>query len=151
MKPGSETLGAAVDSVMDNLPHVWDCIRGNLRSAATKRFGITLEQFHTLRHIRMGYRSVKDLADKRQVSRPAVSQAIEVLVRKGLVDRTQDKSDRRYVELSLTPWASGILDGNLEENKRWMESRMSGLAEDELETVRKAMETLSAVFVRGEI
>jgi DNA-binding MarR family transcriptional regulator len=59
------------------------------------RFGITMEQFHILRHIRRGYRSVKDLAEKKQINRSAVSQAIDALVSKGLVTRIQESGDRR--------------------------------------------------------
>ena len=74
MSPSQAGLQQAVDSVLETLPPVWDRIRANLRSAATRGFGITLEQFHVLRHIRKGFDSVGALADKRQVSRPGVSQ-----------------------------------------------------------------------------
>ncbi len=57
------SLTNAVDAVLETLPPVWDRIRSNLRAAATSKFGITLEQFHVLRHIRKGYQSVGELAE----------------------------------------------------------------------------------------
>ncbi|MCE5257136.1 MAG: MarR family transcriptional regulator [Spirochaetaceae bacterium] len=140
-------LAKTVDSVMETLPAVWDCIRSNLRSAATKKFGISLEQFHTLRHIRHGCSSVKDLAETRQISRPAISQAVEVLVQKGLVTRTRETEDRRCVKLALTPYARRVLDENFEENCAWMAERMANLDGEQLGIVQKAMEILKTTFL----
>jgi len=140
-------LAKTVDSVMDTLPPVWDRIRSNLRAAATKKFGISLEQFHTLRHIRHGCSSVKDLAETRQISRPAISQAVEVLVQKGLVTRTRETKDRRCVKLALTPYARRVLDENFEENCAWMAERMANLDGEQLGIVQKAMEILKTTFL----
>jgi DNA-binding MarR family transcriptional regulator len=150
MKKQGEALQEAVDSVLDTMPPVWDRIRSNLRSAATEKFGITLEQFHTLRHIRHGYRSVGELAEKRQVSRSAISQAVDVLAAKGLLTRSQESADRRCVLLGLTPYASEVMDANFEENRAWMRSRMSGLSAGELECVRRAMDILRETFTPAE-
>ena len=97
------SLQQTVDRLLETLPPVWDRIRSNLRSAATEKFGITLEQFHVLRHIRRGFQSVGDLAARKQISRSAVSQSVEVLVAKGLVTRRQESEDRRCVLLEQPP------------------------------------------------
>lgn len=144
------SLQETVDSVVETLPSVGDRIRSNLRAAGTGRFGITLEQFHVLRHIRHGYQSVGDLAEKKQISRSAVSQAVEVLVTKGLVTRHQESDDRRCVLLELTPHAREVLDANYEENRRWMEEKMAALTPEELCSVRQAMEILKKTFTPGE-
>jgi DNA-binding MarR family transcriptional regulator len=143
-------LKATVDSLLETLPPVWDRIRSNLRSAATGKFGISLEQFHVLRHIRSGFRSVADLAEKKQISRSAVSQAVEALVAKGLVTRTQESEDRRCVLLGLTPRAAKVLEENYEENRAWMREVMAGLDEAELAAVGRAMAILKATFTPGE-
>jgi DNA-binding MarR family transcriptional regulator len=146
MSASESSLRQTVDSLLETLPPVWDRIRFNLRSAATAGFGITLEQFHVLRHIRKGYQSVGDLAEKKQISRSAVSQAVEALVAKGLVTRTQESDDRRCVLLELTPYASKVLDANFEENRAWMKGEMAGLSPDELGSIREAMEILKRTF-----
>jgi len=143
-------LEHSVDSVLETLPPVWDRIRSNLRAAATQGFGISLEQFHILRHIRMGYCHVGDLADKKQISRSAVSQAVDVLARKGLVTRSRESDDRRLVRLELTPYASGAMDANFRENRDWMKKKMGFLSPEEMETIKNAMETLKKVFAGAE-
>jgi DNA-binding MarR family transcriptional regulator len=143
-------LQQTVDSVLETLPPVWDRIRSNFRAAATGKFGITLEQFHVLRHIRKGYHSVSDLAEKKQISCAAVSQAVDTLVAKGLVTRTQETGDRRCVRLELTAGASEVLDANFEENRLWMKGKMASLNAEEQLCIRKAMEILRATFTPGE-
>jgi DNA-binding MarR family transcriptional regulator len=146
MSPQETSLSQTVDSLLETLPPVWDRIRSNLRSAATSRFGITLEQFHALRHIRRGFASVGELAEKKQTSRSAVSQAVEALVSKGLVTRTQESADRRCVKLALTPHAVQVLDANYEENRVWMRAEMAALGPEELACVRRAMDILKRAF-----
>lgn len=150
MMPSDYSLEHSVDSVLETLPPVWDRIRSNLRAAATQRFDITLEQFHILRHIRRGYCHVGDLAEKKQISRSAVSQAVDVLEKKGLVTRSRESDDRRLVHLELTSYASRVLDANFMENREWMRKKMESLSPEEMESIQKAMETLKMVFADAE-
>jgi DNA-binding MarR family transcriptional regulator len=151
MDSSNPSLRKAVDSLLETLPPVWDRIRSNLRAAATAKFGISLEQFHVLRHIRHGYQSVADLAEKKQISRSAVSQAVNVLVAKGLVTRQEESEDRRCVRLTLTQHAAEVLDANYEENRIWMTEKMVSLSREEIATILRAMEILKSTFAPGEI
>jgi DNA-binding MarR family transcriptional regulator len=146
MKLSDSPLPQTVDSLLETLPPVWERIRSNLRMPAMKNFGITLEQFHVLRHIRHGYQSVGDLAEKKQISRSAVSQAVEELVAKGLVTRRQESDDRRCVLLELTQHASEVLDANLRENQLWMKRQLASLTSEELNTIQRVMEILKKTF-----
>jgi len=146
----SVALDETVDSILNTLPPVWDRIRANLRSAATASFGITLEQFHVLRHIRKGYHSVSELATKKQISRAAVSQAVQILVAKGLVTRQPRMEDRRCVWLEITPFAAKILEQHYEANRVWMRAQMSALVPEERAVIRKAMSILRETFIPGE-
>lgn len=150
MNPREPSLDKAVDIVLETLPPVWDRIRSNLRLGATSKFGISLEQFHTLRHIRMGYCHTGALAEKRQISRPAISQAVAGLVAKGLVTRAQESADRRLVRLELTPYANEALDENYRQNRGWTKGRMAALSEEETDCLRQAMEILKKTFIGAE-
>ena len=141
-------LDSSIAAILETLPPVWDRIRSNLRFAATNKFGITLDQFHTLRHIRKGYAHVGELAEKRQVSRSAISQSIVALEAKGLIARRQESGDRRLVKLELTEFAARVLDENYEENRLWMKSRMKSLPASELLLIEDAMKALGAIFAR---
>jgi len=147
MDTNAGQLASTVDELLDALPPIWDRIRSRLRSSALARFDITLEQFHALRHIRRGCRSVGEIAERRQVSRSAVSQAVDALVSKHLVTRTQESEDRRCVLLTLTPRASEAMDANWEQNRTWVAERLSGLSVEDLECVGRAMGILKEAFV----
>ncbi len=150
MNNPESSLPQTVDSVLETLPPVWDRIRSNLRTSATQKFSITLEQFHVLRHIRKGYQSVGDLAEKKQISRSAVSQAVEALVTKGLVTRRQESDDRRCVLLELTAHASAVMEANIQENRVWMKGKMRALTPAELKSIQKAMRILKKTFTPEE-
>lgn len=139
-----------MDSLLETLPPVWERIRTTLRTAAARKFGITLEQFRVLRHIRQGYQSVGDLAEKKQISRSAVSQAVDELVAKGLVTRRQESDDRRCVLLELTRHASTVLEANFQENRVWMKGQMASLSAKELKSIRQVMEILKKTFTPEE-
>jgi DNA-binding MarR family transcriptional regulator len=105
-----------------------------------------VEQFHILRHVRRGTGSISELATAKNISRPAISQAVEVLVKKGLLTRVQSSQDRRFVELTLTESGNNLLDSVFQDTREWMKERMSTLSTDELETVSKAMTALKKML-----
>lgn len=150
MEQDSQLLQETVDGLLSALPSLWGRIRTNLRTAATQNFNITLEQFHVLRHIRYGFDSVAALAEKKGISRPAASQAVTELVKRGLVTRRVDAVDRSSVHLELTPHAADVLDANYAANRLWMLERMRGLKPDELRQVQQSMEILQTVFLPDE-
>ena len=129
----------AIDRFWETVPPVWNFVRSHIRATATTNFDITVEQFHVLRHVRRGITSVSELAIAKNISRPAISQAVEVLVKKGLLTRVQNAQDRRYVELALTDEGNHLLDAVFKETREWMKERMRGLTADELEIISQAM------------
>ena len=54
--------------------------------------------------------SLKDLADRLELSLPAVSRAIDGLVQRDLVTRTEDAADRRMKRVRATSEAAVVLD-----------------------------------------
>ena len=136
----------AIDRFWETVPPVWNSVRSHIRAAATANFDITVEQFHVLRYVRRGTDSVSELATAKNISRPAISQAVEVLVKKGLLTRVQSKEDRRCVELVLTEAGNDLLDTVFKETRDWMKKRMQGLSPDELETIVKSMEIMKKML-----
>jgi DNA-binding MarR family transcriptional regulator len=136
----------AIDRFWETVPPVWGTIRTHIRVAATAKFDITVEQFHILRHVRRGTASISELATAKNISRPAISQAVEVLVKKGLLTRVQSTQDRRFVELALTEAGNELLDTVFKETRDWMKQQMNALSNDELETIAKAMEVLKKML-----
>jgi DNA-binding MarR family transcriptional regulator len=139
-------LQQTIDRFWETLPPTWSRIRSHLRSTAAEQFGITVEQFHILRHIHRGTNSACDLASIIGISRPAISQAVDALAIKGLLTRQQSRSDRRYVTLALTESGSSLLKAIFDNNRLWMLSKLETLSVDELNGAIQAMETVKKTF-----
>jgi DNA-binding MarR family transcriptional regulator len=135
-----------IDRFWETIPPVWNLVRSHLRATATGRFDITVEQFHVLRYVRRGPNSMSDLATAKNISRPAISQAVDVLVKKGLLTRIQSTTDRRCVELALTDAGSDLLDTVFKENRDWMKDRMKDLTADDLGNIIRTMEVLKKIM-----
>jgi Transcriptional regulators len=146
MRDLSTDVERTASTVLATIPPVWDTIRVNLRLAGTGKFGISLEQFHVLRHIRRGHGTVGEIAAIKQISKSAASQAVEALVSKGLVVRTPNDDDRRFFQIELTPYATSVLDENLRETREWMTEKMGDLSSKDLKTIEDAMAVLGRVF-----
>ena len=69
------------------------------------RYGLTMREVHVLLFLanNPGCDTARDVTELRGMSKSQVSQAVEHLVREGLLLRTPDRSDRRVVHLSITP------------------------------------------------
>ncbi|MFN8412025.1 MAG: MarR family transcriptional regulator [Anaerolineales bacterium] len=146
MPPTENLREQTIDRFWETVPPLWGKIRNHLRATATGNFDISVEQFHILRHVRRGIDSVSELAAAKNISRPAISQGVEILVKKGFLTRIQSTEDRRYVKLALTPSGNNLLDTVFKETRGWMKERMSDLTTEELNNIMKAMESLKKML-----
>jgi DNA-binding MarR family transcriptional regulator len=142
----SQVLEQILDKFWETIPPLWGYIRAHIRAVATENFDISVEQFHLLRFIRRGRCSVSDLADARNISRPAISQGVDALVNKGLVTRRQSKEDRRYVKLELTPEGDALLDNVFQDTREWMKASLEAFSQEELELAVRGMEVLKKMI-----
>ena len=136
----------AIDRFWETIPPLWGTIRTHIRAEAARKFDISVEQFHILRHVRRGIGSISELAAAKNISRPAISQAVDVLVKKGLLTRIHSSQDRRFVELTLTDAGNNLLDTVFQETREWMQERMSSLTTDELQAIAKVMTVLKKML-----
>ena len=143
-----QLLPAAIEAFWSAIPPVWNRVKGNVRAIALENFDISVEQFHILRHIRRGLTSVSELAEVKQISRSAISQAVDILVERGFICRRQNAQDRRNIPLELTGSGNALLDTISEKNRAWMSSRMAALSVQELNTLTGAMEILAGTFLK---
>ena len=72
---------------------------------------------------------------------PAVSRAVDMLVRAGLVERTQDPDNRRRLALRVTERGREEL-ANLPKAGSGLELRLERLAQSELRAIERAVEIL---------
>ena len=141
-EPINERVGRAVDAFWENIPPFWQRINTHIRQAAAEQFDLSVEQFHILRHIRRGRDTVSELAEAKNLSRPAISQAVELLVQKGLITRTTSTQDRRHIRLALTDAGDALLDAIFDDTRQWMMQVLSTLSGEELDALAQGLDTL---------
>lgn len=142
MTASKEHLRQAVDIFWETFPPFWHSIRAHIRHMAAEQFEISVEQFHILRHIRRGHGSVSELAEAKNISRPAISQGVNALVNKGLIVRAPDPRDRRHVQLALTDSGDVLLDTIFKDTHQWMMQMLAPLSDEELQLLAQAMQSL---------
>lgn len=145
LSPPTENPRQAVDLFWEAIPPFWGQIRSHLHALAMDQYAISVEQFHLLRHMRHGCASVSELAAAKGISRAAISQGVDALVNKGLVQRLPNPQDRRYVPLALTPSGNALLDDLIGQTRDWMNRRLANLSQAELESLITAFEIIKKI------
>ena len=102
-------------------PRLNRAVRGQVRPKA----GLSMPQFILLRALRHGPLPAGQLAQRFGVSRPTITRTVDTLVKKGLVERHVDASDRRVAMISLTADGKALH----ESTEQIAESYLSGLLE----------------------
>jgi DNA-binding MarR family transcriptional regulator len=80
--------------------------------SATRVFDITTELDRSLRDVPVAQRrclAVQELASQLGAKPPAISQIVDRLVRRGLVERRTDSQDRRISRVYFTPEAQTLI------------------------------------------
>ena len=142
----SEKLRQVVDVFWETFPPLWRMIQAHIREVAVEQFSITVEQFHILRHIRRGRDSVSALAEVKDISRPAISQSVGLLVTRGLIVRTIDPQDRRHVQLDLTAEGNALMDIIFGDTRQWMMETFAPLSVNEIQALTRSMESLKKIL-----
>jgi DNA-binding MarR family transcriptional regulator len=142
----SEKLRQAVEVFWETFPPLWRMIQAHIREVAVEQFNITVEQFHILRHIRRGRDSVSMLAETKGISRPAISQSVDLLVTRGLIVRSIDPQDRRHIKLDLTAGGNSLMDSIFNETRQWMMKVFAILSANEIEAFTSSMESLKKIL-----
>jgi DNA-binding MarR family transcriptional regulator len=135
-----------IDTFWESIPPAWKKTRTQIHRIAGEKFQMTEEQFQVLRRIRKGSASVSALAEASQTSRSAVSKAVDALVRRGLVIRSQDLHDRRNIPLALTGEGQRVMNAIFSEAESWLLARFERLSPDELEILQQGLDTLHKAF-----
>ena len=143
-KPPSSPL--LIDKFWESVPPAWRQTRSQIRRNAVEKFQMTEEQFQVLRRIRNGSASVSALAEISQTSRSAVSKAVDSLVRRGLVARSQNPQDRRNLPLALTDEGQRVMDLIYGEAEAWLSTRFAHLTPEETASLLQGLEILRIAF-----
>mgnify|MGYP000325654090 CR=1 FL=1 len=106
--------------------------------------GLTLAQLRVLLVLHLqGDSRMSAIASALGIALPTATAIVDKLVRKGLVERETDASDRRLVLCTLSETAKNLLNKLWLSGKFQMESLLDGLTPEQLE---KAAEVAQVIF-----
>jgi DNA-binding MarR family transcriptional regulator len=86
---------------------------------------------------------VSDIAENLGITVAAASQLIDRLVQQGFLKRTEDQTDRRFKQVSLTPKGKALIESGIEFRQRWMEQLTQALTPEEQDIVSGALSLLT--------
>ena len=92
----------------------------------------------------------EQLAEQLDISKPAVSRALNSLETKGLITRQQDPADRRVHRIRLTDEALEIGPVVEQAYNQLYELAMRGISQEELDTFVKLFSRMSENFIRAQ-
>jgi DNA-binding MarR family transcriptional regulator len=111
---------------------------------------LTITQLRMLESIDRGYRLPSELARELKVTPATTSESVEVLARRGLVERYAHPQDRRVTLLRLTDAGSTQLSASRERALDFLESLLERLEPGELQRLYDGLEPLAKLLHEGK-
>jgi MarR family transcriptional regulator, lower aerobic nicotinate degradation pathway regulator len=96
--------------------------------------------------VSVGPCTMSSLARHQAVSLPTVSKSVDMLVRRGWLERWVDKHDRRHTMVRLTPQGRKVLGGIKKRTEQHVRRSLTPLTVAEREQLVAAMRVLTRVL-----
>ncbi len=111
--------------------------------------GLSPSQVLTLfRLYHSGPCGVSAIGSQLGVTNAASSQLIDRLVIQGLIERTEDQTDRRAKNLSITAKGKALLEHGISSRSHWMESLTTHLSTEQQATIIAALTVLTELALQ---
>jgi DNA-binding MarR family transcriptional regulator len=109
-----------------------------------KTTGLSMPQFGILMHLHYHRNcGLSQISERMDISAAAASQLVDRLVQHGLVERTEDQSDRRAKQLTLTPKGHELIKTGIAERSRWVDELAASLTPDDYAGVASTLALLT--------
>lgn len=107
-----------------------------------RRSGETIEmsQWSTLKRIDRSPCTMSELARYKGVGLPTISKSVDMLVRRGLVERWVDKADRRQTLVRLTPSGRRLLRSCRRALEAFLDRRLASLTAAERDAIDASLQ-----------
>lgn len=143
--PEAETSAACAQSILDTLPLVMRALRKHERGRENGAMPLPQLRILFIVHHHPGA-SLSLVAEHLGLGMPSASKLVDGLVRQHLLEREASASDRRKIELKLTPAGHARLKEMRKQATQRLGGLLEGLEERERKTVNEAMRILRAAF-----
>ncbi len=109
-----------------------------------KSLGFSMPQFFLLMQVYYKKQcGISDLSEQMEITAAAASQTVDKLVHSGLLDRTEDPSDRRAKQVTLSAKGRELIENSIAERFRWVDKLEKSLSAEQKSKVREALAILS--------
>ncbi|MBS1253911.1 MAG: Multidrug resistance operon repressor [Anaerolineales bacterium] len=147
METEIENLDSACSRrVLEVVPVVMRHIAAGVHQELEDGRWLTMGQFRLLHLIQKGVGSVSDLARCQNVSQPTISRQVDGLVKKGLVARKPDPTDRRVNHLELSDRGVELLQDLEARARRRVSEILRPFSPAEKECVYEGLGLLRSAF-----
>ena len=137
--PDADPLVVALQTWIEISTH--RSMRGFIRYA--RESGFSMSQLGALFHIHhKGISGVTGLGEHLGVTSAAASQMLERLVQQGLILRTEDPSDRRVKQISLTEKGLAVVREGTRVRQTWLYDLVDALSDSEKAIITEALHDL---------
>jgi DNA-binding MarR family transcriptional regulator len=142
------TLGECAHEVLEVVPIVFRVIRTELRKYGAKEMSVP--QFRTLAFVyRKESASLSEVADHIGLTLPTMSTLVDGLVDRGLINRREDREDRRRITLTLTEPGRARFESARGATMVNLEQRLRHLSASDRATIAASMRMLREAFAEG--
>jgi DNA-binding MarR family transcriptional regulator len=116
-----------------------------------KSLGFSMPQFFMLMQVYYKKQcGISDLSERLEITAAAASQAVEKLVQGGFLDRSEDPSDRRAKQVTLSAKGSELIEKSIAERFRWVDRLMDNLSMNDQKKVSEALAILTTAAQKLE-
>ena len=142
-RPYAALRPAAVSSLAGEIRLA--CMRISRRVRYESTDTMAPHQFSVMCRLEEGARTPGELAEIERVSAPSMTRTVAGLVDLGWVERAAEPTDRRQVNLTLTPAARQVLRETRRKRDAWMVVRVARLDPQEQAVLKQATAILAKV------
>lgn len=140
---------------LSEVVHEWAVVFMHRSVGDFKRFmdssGLSFSQIHILmRLFHGGCAGVSEIGETMGFTSAAASQSVDRLVQMGLVERTENRVDRRAKNLELTPRGRALVEQGITARCSWVEAVTRNLTPDQQTMIASALSLLTAAAGRIE-
>ncbi len=146
----SDPTPTKVEEVLNSFAEVMSALMIDQYQKHIAELDLTFSQAQAMRILRRGPVPTGQLAIQLKTSAPAITQLTDRLIRKGLVERTARKGDRRCVILALSQQGRQLVDQFRERRREIFTSALMHLTRDEKAQIVDALVKVVAALEKVE-
>ncbi len=135
--------------VLEVAPLLMRSIRAEMRTHRGQE--LSVPQFRILNYVHLAVAvSLSEVAEHMGLTLPSASKAIDALVARRLVVRTQDTKDRRRVVIALTPLGQSAWESSRALTRAWIVGRLKRTTDADRAAIERAMIALRTAVAGDE-